>query len=133
MIALEQQKPVRWKLRYENEKRIEKWVLRKACEDLLPSEIVWRDKEQFDEGSGIVDLVGRRALTEWLDLENTAEYMQHHRGTSLRSHEECVYHKILSDAFPDGKFILDNVARWSGNQAAQASESHQQYDLHDPT
>ncbi len=27
----------------------EKWVLRKAFEDLLPPEILWRDKEQFDE------------------------------------------------------------------------------------
>ena len=32
--------------------------LRKAFEDLLPSEIVWRDKEQFDEGgNGMVDLL----------------------------------------------------------------------------
>ena len=27
--------------------RIEKWILRKACEELLPEEIVWRQKEQL--------------------------------------------------------------------------------------
>ena len=32
--------------------RIEKWVLRKAFEDLLPEEIVWRQKEQFSDGVG---------------------------------------------------------------------------------
>ncbi|MCA9071830.1 MAG: asparagine synthase (glutamine-hydrolyzing), partial [Planctomycetaceae bacterium] len=35
----------------------EKWILRKAFEDLLPREIVWRDKQQFDEGSGLSDLL----------------------------------------------------------------------------
>ena len=40
-----------------NGQRMEKWILRKACEDLLPPEIVWRTKEQFDEGSGTVDLL----------------------------------------------------------------------------
>ncbi len=31
---------------------IEKWILRKAFEDMLPSEIVWRQKEQFSDGVG---------------------------------------------------------------------------------
>ncbi len=30
--------------------RIEKWILRKAFEDLLPPEIVWRQKEQLSDG-----------------------------------------------------------------------------------
>ena len=32
--------------------RIEKWILRKAFEELLPEEIVWRQKEQFSDGVG---------------------------------------------------------------------------------
>ncbi|MFM1744359.1 MAG: hypothetical protein RLZZ630_296, partial [Bacteroidota bacterium] len=32
--------------------RIEKWILRKAFEDLLPEKIVWRQKEQFSDGVG---------------------------------------------------------------------------------
>jgi asparagine synthase (glutamine-hydrolysing) len=31
---------------------IEKWVLRKAFEDYLPNDIVWRQKEQFSDGVG---------------------------------------------------------------------------------
>ena len=30
---------------------IEKWILRTACEDLLPEDLVWRKKAQFDEGT----------------------------------------------------------------------------------
>ena len=30
----------------------EKWLLRKACADLLPVDLVWRQKAQFDEELG---------------------------------------------------------------------------------
>ena len=33
-------------------KRMEKWILRKAFEDYLPDEILWRQKEQFSDGVG---------------------------------------------------------------------------------
>ena len=32
--------------------KMEKWVLRKAFEELLPEEVVWRQKEQFSDGVG---------------------------------------------------------------------------------
>ena len=35
-----------------NKKRIEKWVLRKAFEEYLPKEVLWRQKEQFSDGVG---------------------------------------------------------------------------------
>ena len=34
------------------EGRIEKWILRKAFEDMLPQEVAWRQKEQFSDGVG---------------------------------------------------------------------------------
>ena len=33
-------------------KKIEKWILRKTFEELLPKEIAWRQKEQFSDGVG---------------------------------------------------------------------------------
>ena len=33
-------------------KRMEKWILRKAFENYLPDEILWRQKEQFSDGVG---------------------------------------------------------------------------------
>ena len=35
-----------------NGERMEKWVLRKAFEDYLPDDILWRQKEQFSDGVG---------------------------------------------------------------------------------
>nr|WP_269431039.1 asparagine synthase-related protein [Crocosphaera watsonii] len=53
-------------------------MLRKAFEDILPEEIVWRKKEQFDEGSGTVDL-----LTETLkDVMNEQQAQQYQKRAS---------------------------------------------------
>tara|TARA_B100001057_G_scaffold110300_1_gene108365 strand:- start:60 stop:1718 length:1659 start_codon:yes stop_codon:yes gene_type:complete len=35
-----------------NNQRMEKWILRKAFEEYLPDEILWRQKEQFSDGVG---------------------------------------------------------------------------------
>ncbi|MCB0063674.1 MAG: asparagine synthase B, partial [Caldilineaceae bacterium] len=103
------------KLKTQGGRRIEKWILRKACADLLPDAIVWRDKEQFDEGSGTVDLLGPliEAATASIDVER---YMAEHAQDQLRSAEECYYHHLLSESFPHPRMILDNVARWSVDQ-----------------
>jgi len=97
---------------HDNGHIIEKWVLRKAFEDLLPSEIVWRNKEQFDQGSGttdfLADVVGR-----WMTTHEAEQYAETHPVSHLRSLEECVYHKLLVEAFPHSSCVLDNVGRWS--------------------
>ena len=39
---------------------VEKYILREAFEDMLPKEVVWREKEPFDQGSGgrgIIDVI----------------------------------------------------------------------------
>lgn len=46
--------------------RIEKWILRKAFEDYLPDEIVWRQKEQFSDGVGYSWIDGMKAHAEKL-------------------------------------------------------------------
>ena len=35
-----------------NGERMEKWVIRKAFEDMLPESVAWRQKEQFSDGVG---------------------------------------------------------------------------------
>src|SRR5699024_12368171 len=36
-----------------------KWLLRMAFDDWLPTEILWRTKAQFGEGTGMHELLGR--------------------------------------------------------------------------
>jgi asparagine synthase (glutamine-hydrolysing) len=113
MIALAQTIPTDMKLRaVPGGRKIEKWILRKACEDLLPADILWRDKEQFDEGSGTVDLIDA-VRDYWMTGTDAVPYRKRNRSARLRSAEECLYHKLLSDTYGNAEAILGNVARWT--------------------
>jgi len=89
----------------------DKWVLRKASEDLLPADIVWRSKEQFDEGSGTVDLLAEALgpLLQEIDLD------AYRAATNepVRSAEEALYHRLLCAGYNRPDMILRNVARWT--------------------
>jgi asparagine synthase (glutamine-hydrolysing) len=99
-----------------NESPREKWILRKTFADLLPPEIVWRDKEQFDEGSGTAAMLSD--VIESVMPEHEADaYRQEYTAANLRSAEECFYHKTVRNVFSKPKAILDNVARWSERPA----------------
>ncbi|MBA2718450.1 MAG: asparagine synthase B [Chloroflexi bacterium] len=90
---------------------IEKWILRKATEDLLPPDIIWRHKEPFDEGSGVVDLLGESMAPLLTNVDLAAE--QINAGTPLRSAEEALYHQLLRESSTRSDLILANVSRWS--------------------
>ena len=113
MIEMALSIPPQYKL-YRNEQGtlIEKWILREAFKDFLPEEIVWRDKEQFDEGSGTTDLLDR-AIEEIMPEDKAYEYTKHFLKTLLRSAEECYYHQLFMDVFNNPNLVLSNVARWS--------------------
>jgi asparagine synthase (glutamine-hydrolysing) len=108
-------------LENDNGQIIEKWILRKAFEDLLPAEIVWRDKEQFDEGSGTTDFLAD-VIGRWMTTHEAEQYAETHRASDLRSLEECVYHKLLVEAFPRTSCVLGNVARWSNRPVLGAAK-----------
>lgn len=110
MIELGQIIPTKWKL-FGNPP-VEKWILRKAFEDLLPQEIIWRKKEQFDEGSGTVDLLSK-VIGGIIKPKQAETYRQQHPSVLLRSSEECYYHQIFSEVFSNYEYILKNVGRWS--------------------
>jgi len=113
MIEVALSIPPKYKL-YKNEQGalIEKWILREAFKDLLPQEIIWRDKEQFDEGSGTTDLLDR-AIDETMPQERANEYRQLFPKTLLRSDEECYYHRLFMEVIQNPDPVLANVARWS--------------------
>ena len=90
----------------------EKALLRAAVSDLLPEEIVWRDKAQFDEGSGTADLLPLLFATLAGDIDAEA-YSAKYPEAGLRSAEECHYHSLLVDNLEDPAPVLANVGRWS--------------------
>jgi asparagine synthase (glutamine-hydrolysing) len=88
---------------------IEKGILRKACEDLLPREILWRDKMEFAQGAGSSTL-----------LQGAAEEIPDHEleearknGLPVFTREELMYHRIFTGHFRhvDAEGL---VGRWKG-------------------
>ena len=79
----------------------EKWILRTACSDLLPADLVWRKKAQFDEGSGTVDAL-QRALRSMLGGE----------GPVSRDEEAALYARLLDSAFEEPDMIRGNAGEW---------------------
>lgn len=116
MIELGQRIPSRLKIRERSDgKLVEKWILRKAFEDLLPAEIVWRTKEQFDEGSGTIEILP--AIGDYfMDGSAVSQYCATHSQDRIGSPEESVYHKLLCEAYADPSAILSNVGRWQQNR-----------------
>ncbi len=87
--------------------RIEKWVLRKAFEDLLPESITWRQKEQFSDGVGynwidtLKDLVQKSVTDE--QLATAAFKFPDQTPTSK---EEYYYRSIFESHFPSRSAAL---------------------------
>jgi asparagine synthase (glutamine-hydrolysing) len=116
MVEMAQTIPADLKLRANgNGKRVEKWILRKAVEDLLPHDIVWRNKEQFDEGSGTVDMLQEIIKTAAAEID-PVEYAARYPQDRLRSAEECYYHKLLVEAYEKPEVVLRNVGRWHNRE-----------------
>jgi asparagine synthase (glutamine-hydrolysing) len=112
LVSLAQSIPPALKIeRRSGARAIEKWILRKAFEDLLPEEIVGRQKEQFDEGSGTPEILSS-AVDRLAGPLDVATYAARHPDQELRSREECVYHKVLVEQLDRPEAVLANVGRW---------------------
>ena len=85
----------------------EKWILRKACADLLPESLVWRKKAQFDEGSGTVE-----ALQEALRTVTGGP------GPVDRAEEGRIYEAMLRRRYADPEIILANAGTWTAERVA---------------
>ncbi len=81
--------------------RMEKWVLRKAFEDILPESIAWRQKEQFSDGVGYswIDTLKQVAEDEVSD-EMMAQAKFRFPINTPMSKEEYRYRTIFESHFP---------------------------------
>ena len=90
-----------------NGERMEKWVLRKAFEDMLPESVAWRQKEQFSDGVGY-DWID--TLKEMVDSEVSDEQLENAKYKfpiqTPSSKEEFYYRSIFTDHFPSDTAAL---------------------------
>jgi asparagine synthase (glutamine-hydrolysing) len=90
-----------------NGERMEKWVLRKAFEDMLPESVAWRQKEQFSDGVGyswidtLKEMVEKEVSDEQLANANYKFPLQ-----TPTSKEEFYYRTIFTEHFPSDAAAL---------------------------
>jgi len=95
MIAFSLAVPAAWKL--PSPRRPEKWLLRRAFEGWVPDEILWREKEQFGDGSGAAAV-----LREGDHDGDLAPHAEGGKGTHRpRSAEEAAYYEIFREHLGD--------------------------------
>jgi len=81
--------------------KMEKWVLRKAFEDILPASVAWRQKEQFSDGVGYgwIDMLKKIANEKVTDEMMKNAHFRFPINTPM-SKEEYLYRSVFSEHFP---------------------------------
>ncbi|MCM8788392.1 MAG: asparagine synthase-related protein, partial [Candidatus Omnitrophica bacterium] len=94
--------------KFKIQKTIEKWILRKAFNGMLPENILNRTKAKFWEGAGIGETILRYAEKQISDSEFQKEYKLQN-GWELVSKEELFYYRTFREKFDE----LQNLS-WIG-------------------
>ena len=81
--------------------KMEKYVVRKAFEDMLPESVAWRQKEQFSDGVGYgwIDTLKQIATEKVTDEMMSSAHFRFPINTPM-SKEEYLYRTIFSEHFP---------------------------------
>ena len=90
-----------------NGERMEKWVVRKAFEGMLPESVVWRQKEQFSDGVGYswIDTLKEVVDTEVSDEQLANAHFRYPIQTP-QNKEEFYYRSIFESHFPSDAAAL---------------------------
>ena len=100
--------PSELKQRPDGEQKIEKWIFRKAYENLLPKGIVWRLKKEFSQGCGSADI-----LPEYFENAISDDELEYTKASypNIRSKEEVYYFRIFCTHFGASKAV-ETVGQW---------------------
>ena len=90
-----------------NGERMEKWVVRKAFEDMLPPSVAWRQKEQFSDGVGYswIDTL-KEVVNQEVSDEQLANAKFRFPLQTPTSKEEFYYRSIFEGHFPSDAAAL---------------------------
>jgi asparagine synthase (glutamine-hydrolysing) len=116
VIAFALQLPVQWKVHDNGKGRlIEKWLLREAFKDMLPTEIYTREKLRFSGGTGTDNLMDEATEDKLADGEFNEESCYTAGGYRLSTPKEMWYYKLYKENFPTLAFEK-LVGRWDPNK-----------------
>jgi asparagine synthase (glutamine-hydrolysing) len=77
---------------------VEKWILRKAVEDVVPGDVLWRPKAKFWQGTGVEELLADHAESAISDADFQNERILPN-GWKLNSKEELMYYRVFKEHY----------------------------------
>jgi asparagine synthase (glutamine-hydrolysing) len=100
--------PPQYKQKPERSEKIEKWIFRKAYENLLPESVVWRSKQEFSQGSGSARVLPAHFEEHILDDELAEAQVKY---PIIRSKEELYYFRLFAKYFGADRAV-ETVGQW---------------------
>ena len=102
--------PAKYKIVELQGKKWGKWILRKAFEDELPKEIIWRDKAPIEVGSGttILPKLFDEKILKFEFKEKKNRYLTKDNVT-IRDKEHLYYYEIFRNLFGAPKTLDSNL------------------------
>lgn len=88
------------KVRYEQGKKHGKWILRKAFEKNIPSQIIWREKSPMQDGSGTAGLTNlfNSVISDQIFLEKKKK-IEYADNVIIRTKESMHYYEIFKKMY----------------------------------
>jgi len=106
--------PIKVKINMYNGEKYSKWILRKAYENIIPQEVIWRPKAPLETGTGtaVLNTVLQKQYT-------TAEFIEKQKSiheednVQIRDKEQLLYYETFRKIFgrPSEKFPEFNGAK----------------------
>lgn len=101
--------PIKFKINTYNGVKYSKWILRKAYEDLIPKDIIWRAKAPLEQGTGTEAL--RTYFNDMIsdkDFEEKKKAIKEKDDVEIQDKEQLLYYEHFrakfgkpKDVFPD--------------------------------
>ena len=101
--------PIKFKINMHEDVKYSKWILRKAYEDVLPKDVVWRPKAPLEEGTGtaVLRTFFNKEITE-KEFANKKKTIFEKDNVKIRDKEQLLYYEIFrkhfgkpSEVYPD--------------------------------
>jgi asparagine synthase (glutamine-hydrolysing) len=103
--------PIKLKINETNGVKYSKWLMRKAYEDVLPKEVVWRPKAPLEEGTGTAVL-----RTFFNDMITDAEFAEKTKAIKekddviIADKEQLLYYETFRKKFGKPKDVFPKIA-----------------------
>ena len=92
--------PIKLKINMRNGIKYGKWIMRKAYEDVIPKEIIWRPKAPLEAGTGteVLRTFFNDEITD-AEFEKTKNQILQEDNVKIQDKEQMIYYKSFKEAF----------------------------------